>query len=68
MGAAFGSSGERCMALSVAVAVGDAAADLLVSKMAVAMKTIWGIVAFFNVQTLQSCSSPCNNLQQTSAF
>ena len=40
LGAAFGSSGERCMALSVAVAVGDAAADLLVSKMAVAMKTL----------------------------
>ncbi|MCE8025554.1 MULTISPECIES: CoA-acylating methylmalonate-semialdehyde dehydrogenase [Halomonadaceae] len=32
-GAAFGSSGERCMALSVAVAVGDAAADALVAKM-----------------------------------
>ena len=40
LGAAFGSSGERCMALSVAVAVGDAAADLLVSKMAEAMKTL----------------------------
>jgi len=40
LGAAFGSSGERCMALSVAVAVGDAAADLLVSKMAKAMKTL----------------------------
>ncbi|MGS2716974.1 CoA-acylating methylmalonate-semialdehyde dehydrogenase [Eionea flava] len=33
LGAAFGSSGERCMALSVAVAVGDAVGDLLVSKM-----------------------------------
>jgi len=40
LGAAFGSSGERCMALSVAVAVGDAAADLLVSKMAEAMTTL----------------------------
>ena len=38
LGAAFGSSGERCMALSVAVAVGDAAADALVSKMQEAMK------------------------------
>jgi len=38
LGAAFGSSGERCMALSVAVAVGDAAADQLVSKMSAAMK------------------------------
>ena len=37
LGAAFGSSGERCMALSVAVAVGDAAADALVSKMSAAM-------------------------------
>ncbi|WP_207061870.1 CoA-acylating methylmalonate-semialdehyde dehydrogenase [Motiliproteus sp. SC1-56] len=37
LGAAFGSSGERCMALSVAVAVGDAAADTLVSKMKAAM-------------------------------
>ena len=40
LGAAFGSSGERCMALSVAVAVGDAAADALVSKMQEAMKTL----------------------------
>jgi malonate-semialdehyde dehydrogenase (acetylating)/methylmalonate-semialdehyde dehydrogenase len=38
LGAAFGSSGERCMALSVVVAVGDAAADSLVSKMQEAMK------------------------------
>jgi malonate-semialdehyde dehydrogenase (acetylating)/methylmalonate-semialdehyde dehydrogenase len=37
LGAAFGSSGERCMALSVAVAVGDAAADSLIEKMRVAM-------------------------------
>ena len=37
-GAAFGSSGERCMALSVAVCVGDAAADALVSKMSAAMQ------------------------------
>lgn len=33
LGAAFGSSGERCMALSVAVAVGDETANLLVEKM-----------------------------------
>mgnify|MGYP003384685555 CR=1 FL=1 len=38
LGAAFGSSGERCMALSVAVAVGDEAGDALVSKMQSAMK------------------------------
>ena len=40
LGAAFGSSGERCMALSVAVAVGKAAGDALVSKMADAMKSL----------------------------
>ncbi|RVU31002.1 CoA-acylating methylmalonate-semialdehyde dehydrogenase [Neptunomonas marina] len=40
LGAAFGSSGERCMALSVAVAVGDAAADALVAKMRDAMQTL----------------------------
>ena len=40
LGAAFGSSGERCMALSVAVAVGDAAADALVSKMKIAMQDL----------------------------
>ncbi|MEH6650373.1 MAG: CoA-acylating methylmalonate-semialdehyde dehydrogenase [Motiliproteus sp.] len=40
LGAAFGSSGERCMALSVAVAVGDSAADALVSKMQAAMQPL----------------------------
>ncbi|WP_438462218.1 CoA-acylating methylmalonate-semialdehyde dehydrogenase [Marinomonas sp. PE14-40] len=40
LGAAFGSSGERCMALSVAVAVGDQAADTLVAKMQEAMKNL----------------------------
>ncbi|MBD3898253.1 CoA-acylating methylmalonate-semialdehyde dehydrogenase [Halomonas sp. ML-15] len=39
-GAAFGSSGERCMALSVAVAVGDAAADALISKMQAQLQTL----------------------------
>ncbi|WP_046079868.1 CoA-acylating methylmalonate-semialdehyde dehydrogenase [Halomonas sp. HG01] len=39
-GAAFGSSGERCMALSVAVAVGDEAADALIDKMQAQMKTL----------------------------
>ena len=33
LGAAFGSSGERCMALSVVVAVGDNAANTLVEKL-----------------------------------
>ena len=37
LGAAFGASGERCMALSVAVAVGDAAGDALIGKMTAAM-------------------------------
>lgn len=39
-GAAFGSSGERCMALSVAVAVGDEAADNLIAKMQEQMKSL----------------------------
>ncbi len=34
VGAAFGSAGERCMALSVAVAVGNHTADALIAKMA----------------------------------
>ncbi|ADZ91592.1 MULTISPECIES: CoA-acylating methylmalonate-semialdehyde dehydrogenase [Marinomonas] len=38
VGAAFGSSGERCMALSVAVTVGDAAGDALIEKMQAAMQ------------------------------
>ncbi|GMG86986.1 CoA-acylating methylmalonate-semialdehyde dehydrogenase [Biformimicrobium ophioploci] len=33
MGAAYGSCGERCMAISVAVAVGDEVADQLVDKL-----------------------------------
>ena len=34
MGAAFGSAGERCMAVSVAVAVGDDAGDSLMERLA----------------------------------
>ncbi|MFY0663761.1 MAG: CoA-acylating methylmalonate-semialdehyde dehydrogenase [Natronospirillum sp.] len=34
MGAAYGSAGERCMAISVAVAVGDEVADKLVAQLA----------------------------------
>jgi malonate-semialdehyde dehydrogenase (acetylating) / methylmalonate-semialdehyde dehydrogenase len=34
MGAAYGSAGERCMAISVAVAVGDAMADALIERLA----------------------------------
>ncbi len=33
MGAAYGSAGERCMAISVAVAVGDQVADTLIDKL-----------------------------------
>ena len=33
MGAAFGSAGERCMAISVAVAVGDATADAVIERL-----------------------------------
>lgn len=33
MGAAFGSCGERCMAISVAVCVGDETADIVVNKL-----------------------------------
>jgi malonate-semialdehyde dehydrogenase (acetylating)/methylmalonate-semialdehyde dehydrogenase len=39
-GAAFGSSGERCMALSVAVCVGDQSADTFIAKMKESMKLL----------------------------
>ncbi|MFC3533002.1 CoA-acylating methylmalonate-semialdehyde dehydrogenase [Vogesella facilis] len=39
MGAAYGSAGERCMAISIAVAVGDVA-DKLVAKLAERLKTL----------------------------
>ncbi len=40
IGAAFGSAGERCMAISVAVPVGKDTADTLVAKIAERMKTL----------------------------
>lgn len=40
MGAAFGSAGERCMALPVAVPVGEKTADLLREKVVAAMDTL----------------------------
>ncbi len=40
VGAAFGSSGERCMALAVAVVVGDEVGDRLVSRMKKRMETL----------------------------
>jgi malonate-semialdehyde dehydrogenase (acetylating)/methylmalonate-semialdehyde dehydrogenase len=40
LGAAYGSAGERCMAISVAVAVGDSTADRLVSVLAARVKNL----------------------------
>ena len=40
MGAAFGSAGERCMAISVAVAVTDRVADALVEKLTPQIKAL----------------------------
>ena len=40
MGAAYGSAGERCMAISVAVAVGDETADKLISLLKERLKTL----------------------------
>jgi len=40
MGAAYGSAGERCMAISVAVVVGDATADALVDRLAERVKAL----------------------------
>jgi malonate-semialdehyde dehydrogenase (acetylating)/methylmalonate-semialdehyde dehydrogenase len=40
MGAAYGSCGERCMAISVAVCVGDKVADEVVAKLSAKVKTL----------------------------
>jgi malonate-semialdehyde dehydrogenase (acetylating)/methylmalonate-semialdehyde dehydrogenase len=40
MGAAYGAAGERCMAISVAVAVGDQTADTIVKKLAEQVKSM----------------------------
>lgn len=40
IGAAYGSAGERCMAVSVAVAVGEGTADTLVARLAERVKAI----------------------------
>ncbi|XLM21673.1 CoA-acylating methylmalonate-semialdehyde dehydrogenase [Chromobacterium piscinae] len=40
MGAAYGSCGERCMAISVAVCVGDQAADALIAKLTPQIKAL----------------------------
>jgi malonate-semialdehyde dehydrogenase (acetylating)/methylmalonate-semialdehyde dehydrogenase len=40
MGAAFGSAGERCMAISVAVVVGDAAADRLIEQLSARIRNL----------------------------
>lgn len=40
LGAAYGSAGERCMAISVAVVVGDETADRLIEKLAPRVKAL----------------------------
>ena len=40
VGAAYGSAGERCMAISVAVAVGDAVADRLIKRVKARIATL----------------------------
>ncbi len=40
MGAAYGSCGERCMAISVAVCVGDETADIVVGKLSDELKNL----------------------------
>jgi malonate-semialdehyde dehydrogenase (acetylating) / methylmalonate-semialdehyde dehydrogenase len=40
MGAAYGSAGERCMAISVAVAVGDRVADAIIERLKAKLKTL----------------------------
>jgi malonate-semialdehyde dehydrogenase (acetylating) / methylmalonate-semialdehyde dehydrogenase len=40
LGAAFGSAGERCMAISVAVAVGDEVADRLIDSLAPKIRSL----------------------------
>ncbi len=40
MGAAYGSAGERCMAISVAVAVGDETADRFIEKLAPRVRSL----------------------------
>ncbi len=40
LGAGYGSAGERCMAISVAVCVGDATADALVAKLKPLVETL----------------------------
>lgn len=40
MGAAYGSAGERCMAISVAVAVGDKVADELIKRLTPKVQTL----------------------------
>lgn len=40
MGAAYGSAGERCMAISVAIAVGDQVGDALIGKLSGRLKNL----------------------------
>jgi malonate-semialdehyde dehydrogenase (acetylating)/methylmalonate-semialdehyde dehydrogenase len=40
LGAAYGSAGERCMAISIAVVVGDASADRLIGQLSTRVKAL----------------------------
>ena len=61
MGAAYGSCGERCMAITVVVAVGDETADALVGKLAdelAGLKVGPGSDISNNMQVLQESEEP----------
>lgn len=67
LGAAFGSSGERCMALSVAVAVGDDAGDALVTKMQKAMSGL-SVGAFDNANNDFGPVITCQHKDKVNGF
>lgn len=67
LGAAFGSSGERCMALSVAVAVGDEAGDALVAKMKTAMQGL-SVGAFDNASNDFGPVITCQHKDKVNGF
>ena len=52
MGAAFGSCGERCMAISVAVCVGDEVADELVGKLSKRVSSLKDVLKSSSAKTL----------------
>ncbi|MBD1558584.1 CoA-acylating methylmalonate-semialdehyde dehydrogenase [Vibrio sp. S9_S30] len=67
LGAAFGSSGERCMALSVVVAVGDQIANELVEKMRQAMKPL-KVGAFSNSDNDFGPVITCQHQQKVNGY